>query len=359
MSRDRLTLFLSGGFARNIFTLFQIAAAVAVALFLISLPFRRAQQLLRPSARSMRQTYQAREIHLTGVANSGVSAVNQRGEAVGTAWDDDDSPFHPFVWRNGKATALPLPPDCADALAFDINDKGAIVGAALLNNGEVRGVLWEGGKITLFGVAGRSILAQSINEAGVIAGIHAERRCGAPPSAFLWRDGKFRDLGAFQASGINAANEVAGIKVTEGDELRIDAIVWRDNKGLEILAKPQGYDFSVALGLNNTGQVIGVVAKEDGTPQAVLWNKGRPRLLSEKPSIVYAINDNGQSVGLALREQAVEAFLWDGATEIPLNDSLRDGKEWILLAARGINKTGQIVGTGIHDGKIRGFLLTQ
>src|SRR5207302_8755274 len=41
-----------------------------------------------------------------------------------------------------------------------------------------------------------------------------------------------------------------------------------------------------------------------------------------------------------------------------LNDYLRPGFGWELSSATGINDSGQIVGTGIHDGDTHAFLLT-
>lgn len=353
LHRSRRTA-LTGGIARNILTLCRLTAAITVVLYLIN--------LLPPGIRpgtTASPKYQVREVHLSGAAGSNLSAVNQRGEAVGNAWDSQNAPYRPFVWRDGKATPLPYPSDCEDAIALDINNKGAILGAALTSDGDIRGVLWENKKVTVFGIAGKYVYPRAINDAGAITGSTMEVGGRTPPTAFLWSQGKFQNIDALnEATGINAASEVIGVKMTDGDDPSLDALLWRQGKGAEVLAKPSGFKYAVALGLNNGNQVVGAVAQEDGTPVAIRWDKGKAQLLSPTPSIAYSVNDKSQAVGFAAQERTIGAYLWNGSKGIPLQDTLRRGKDWQLIVAEDINQSGQIVGAGFHNDKICGFLLT-
>lgn len=52
------------------------------------------------------------------------------------------------------------------------------------------------------------------------------------------------------------------------------------------------------------------------------------------------------------------AFLWENGTMSDLNDLLPAGSGWILTAATAINDSGDIVGTGLLNGQVHGFLLT-
>ena len=53
------------------------------------------------------------------------------------------------------------------------------------------------------------------------------------------------------------------------------------------------------------------------------------------------------------------AFLWQDGVMTDLNDlPIVAGSGWILTAATAINDNGDIVGTGLLDGQVRGFLLT-
>jgi hypothetical protein len=73
------------------------------------------------------------------------------------------------------------------------------------------------------------------------------------------------------------------------------------------------------------------------------------------------VNDGGDAVGgcgigdPANRTQ--HATLWRGGAMIDLNDLITD-PSWILESAVAVNASGQIVGTGIHNGNLRAFILT-
>jgi hypothetical protein len=93
--------------------------------------------------------------------------------------------------------------------------------------------------------------------------------------------------------------------------------------------------------------------------RAVVWEDGKPRLLSKNPSIAAAINDRGQIVGqVVTRDGDVQPCLWEDGRETPLTDALPRDSRWQLITATQINARGQIAGVGLHDGALRGFLLT-
>ncbi len=52
------------------------------------------------------------------------------------------------------------------------------------------------------------------------------------------------------------------------------------------------------------------------------------------------------------------AFLWENGAMTDLNTLLPAGSGWILTAATAINDNGDIIGTGLLDGQLHGFLLT-
>ena len=52
------------------------------------------------------------------------------------------------------------------------------------------------------------------------------------------------------------------------------------------------------------------------------------------------------------------ALLWENGTMINLQDQIPADSGWVLRQALGINDQGQIAGFGVHEGKIRAFLLT-
>jgi uncharacterized membrane protein len=119
---------------------------------------------------------------------------------------------------------------------------------------------------------------------------------------------------------------------------------------------------SIARAINNKGELVG---DEDGP---VRWNRGQRHPLLTLPGAAgaepRAINDKGGVVGSAVflpgQFSAVEtthAVIWSGLTATDLNLLIADST-WELQIANGINNRGQIVGTGLHHGVRRGFLLT-
>lgn len=123
------------------------------------------------------------------------------------------------------------------------------------------------------------------------------------------------DLGGrdIHPQAINAAGQVVGLSTTAQ---RLDhAFRYTDEFGLEDLS-PGFEAATVAYGLNNVGQIVGKAAA------------------------------------------GVGAFLYTEKEGMRrLNDLVKD-PTWVLQIARGINDAGQIVGTGLHNGVTRAFLLT-
>jgi len=115
-----------------------------------------------------------------------------------------------------------------------------------------------------------------------------------------------------------------------------------DTYKLQIITA-QGATRILPLGINNHGDVVGVIAPSGGHRHAFLWRKGRVHDLGradEAESKATAINDRGDVVGatftLAGQERAV---LWRDTKRIIL-DPANEGRS----SATGINNAGQIVG---------------
>jgi probable HAF family extracellular repeat protein len=68
-----------------------------------------------------------------------------------------------------------------------------------------------------------------------------------------------------------------------------------------------------------------------------------------------AINDAGAVVGLS----GGRAFLYtDTEGIVDLNGRVIYASGWVLQSASDINNAGQIIGTGLHNGKTRAYRLT-
>jgi uncharacterized membrane protein len=109
------------------------------------------------------------------------------------------------------------------------------------------------------------------------------------------------------------------------------------------LANIPGATQAYAYGINNAGDVIGVVCESTACPGArpVVWSKGTPTLLGAVPgatdTFVTSINNAGQVVGYA---SGVGAVIWNNGTPtvLPANAYSTQG------IAYSVNDAGQVVG---------------
>jgi len=122
------------------------------------------------------------------------------------------------------------------------------------------------------------------------------------------------------------------------------AATWTEEKGLRIFAVPAGYSSAQGVGLNSSGEVIGVAVDRDGDRhRALVFRRGKPEVLAGERSKATAINDDGEIVGSAkLAGKAVSgAVLWKRGKAIALGGCCGG-------TATGINRRGQVVGE-IYD----------
>jgi probable HAF family extracellular repeat protein len=133
---------------------------------------------------------------------------------------------------------------------------------------------------------------------------------------------------------------------------------------------PGGNDRSEGFDINTFGEVVGRSWTADGA-RAFLW---RPTVANSSDgtltgfgdlptgfadSIALAVNDVGQVVGNL--EDEYHGFVWDSLNGLrDINDYLDPvtGTDWIVRRATGINNRGQIIAEGVRGGVFHGLLLT-
>jgi probable HAF family extracellular repeat protein len=297
--------------------------------------------------------------------------INDRGQVVGTAdtryCDEDGDPiYHAFLWQNGVLQDIGTLGACSHAVS--INAAGQIVGTSWISPRECYAFLWQNGKMRSLGSLGgegRSSWAGGINDRAQIVGATsvANRQSWYP---FLWQNGRMSLLapaaeqGPGDAVRINAEGDTVGIVF--GSAATSSYLV-RQGRLLPI---PQmGGNCLWAVGLNDRGQVVGMgdIDRAD-TVRAFLWQQGMSRpqdlgTLGGKRSYAAAINNAGDVVGEAQKaDNAFRAALWHAGKIVDLNSVLPANSGWVLFYATAINRAGQIVGVGKHDGVTRAFLLT-
>ena len=294
--------------------------------------------------------------------------------------------LHAAYWPDSQSPAVDLGtlPDFDTSVAADINPRGEIVGTA---GPEDQPVYWASSRsapVELPGVPEGFIgTAASINAVGQIVGLFTTPDDYSPQPVF-WPDSNAAPIYLPMSSGfpnglagcINAAGNIFG-DAFNADVTEVHAVFWASSTSAPVaLAAPGGEfintDFNLFLpttqGLNNAGNMVGVAFNADFSElRAVFWaSSASPAVIlsttGEFPNgTAEGISDRGQIVGEAFNSDFSDfhAFMWPSSASqgIDLNTVIPSDSGWELLVARGINNRGEIVGTGLLNGALHGYVL--
>ena len=234
-----------------------------------------------------------------GGANGYANMINNRGDVVGLAQNNTQDPgcpvsrFEPVIWENGAIRKLPTPSGAPYGVAAQINDNGQVVGAA--------------GACGAFNSNTGLYLVENY--------------------ALLWeKDGSVHDLGNLGGTGANAGNHACALnnqgQVVGHSELPNDTtfhgFLWTRETGMRDLGTLPGDPASLALGINDRGEVVGASLDASFNPRALLCEEGVMTDLNTRiaanPSGLYlllavSINSRGEIVGLAVTSAGLHGFL--------------------------------------------------
>jgi len=348
--------------------------------------------LLTTSAQAAPPFYHVTDLGTLGKAAgaSGADGINDRGQIVcHYSLDEGDTPQLPFLWENGTLKRLHLPPHIYDngERPWSINNRGELAGTVSVED-ENHGACLIRGHLKLLkrlgeGFALNQSEAYGINDSGQIVGYAAIKRdphivVDLIPHAVLWQNGVVHDLGtlggpASVAFVINEKGDVVGI--SDALHGKNYVFLYHAGKLAPLSSPPEKADFS-PIGMNGLDQIVGTSYAKSvdkyGEPRSVpvLWSgKVLTNLCRGNKKYKYgtanAINFEGQIVG-SVNDGAADydggyadhAELWQDGISYDLNKRIQPGAGWMLTEATSINSHGWIVGTGIHNGHTRAFLLT-
>jgi uncharacterized membrane protein len=277
------------------------------------------------------------------------TAINERAQVVGyqTYFDGSDTRFDPILLNLGSRSVVPLVgiPGTLNGAVRDINEWGKVVGQVWTSSGGYNP------HAVVFGTPSRKTIELK-----------------ALPGA----------EGAY-AYGINDLGLIVGFSVFSDFGQFWRATLYRPWGGAVDLGLLNGGYESVATAINNKGQAIGYtrfLGPVAPYTRATLFNVFSGRLanldtlttdLSLPGSVALDINNKGQVVGGVSSPLggpfflAGSGFLWQEGSMKMLDSLLAPGlKKWHIANAAAINDDGRIAAVGVEfaTGRHRALLLT-
>jgi YD repeat-containing protein len=209
-----------------------------------------------------------------GSVQTQVTGLNNRGVTVGF-WSgmnnasmsndnfgfvDVDGHFRTADFPTGSPASPPV-----DQL-LGVNDSDVAVGFYTDANGNNHGYEYNIGDgrfstVTDPAAPGTSLTAAAINDRGDVAGVYTNPSSGNT-DGFLKTHGQFIDLAVPGASstmalGVNNSDEVVGVYTPSDNSQALDGFIWTPQHGFTTLDDPHGIGTTTINGVNDLGQVVG------------------------------------------------------------------------------------------------------
>jgi probable HAF family extracellular repeat protein len=289
--------------------------------------------------------------------------LNEKGQVVGKS-QTASGDWHAFLWKDGSMKDLGSLG--GESCACAINEKGEVAGYAYLkgSRGACRAVRWSAtGEMTTLGWLKDWVECRggAIGDTGTVIGWAASEDT-SQSAALMWTRDRAVPLPSDSASAahdINAKNVVVGY---EGFNGRRTAVTWH------VGAKPTklpdlGDGWSEARAVNADGHVVGFRQPTGGRACAFISRGGKldelKNLDGYPMSVAQGINDSDQVVGYVWKgkdnDRTERAFVWRDGSMVDLN-TLVTG-DAVIQRARRINNHGQITAAALINGKAHACLV--
>jgi probable HAF family extracellular repeat protein len=207
-------------------------------------------------------------IDFPGAAGTQAFDVNDRGWIVGIYNNTNSTPSGADDTRiflrdeRGRFTTIAIP-GAVQMQGFGINNRGDVVGEYLDRDGKFHGFRWAHGRITRIDVPGSAgTTAFDINERGEVVGLHVDELPPTGVHGFLLSSGVYTSFDdppfpSIFAVGINNRGQIAGA-ASNGPGTNFSGFVLARgvNGPLTPIAFP-GASGTGASGINDRGQIVG------------------------------------------------------------------------------------------------------
>jgi uncharacterized protein (TIGR03437 family) len=320
----------------------------------------------------------------TAISNSGVVVGFSSSSGFSFSPTGTSGTSEGWVYTNGALTDLGTNGQSV-TIPLSVNDPGQVVGLIVGSSGASSQFFYQNGKFQNLQGFPSAGVPFAINDAGQISGTLNPGPAGQ--AAGIWNGNSEIPLGlpagavVGWANGLSANGQIAGAAASSSST--IVPVVWINGQP-RTFTLPAGFSEGMALAVNNAGVAVGFIfSPGSSNTHAALFSNGAAVDLGApsgaQGSVATGINDSGWVVGFSTSSgidtsgpasgfssltaftsptQSSHAFLWINSTIYDLNQLVPSGSGWVLSYAAGINNSGQIVGTGFHNGQQTAFVLT-
>ena len=298
------------------------------------------------------------------------TGINDAGQIVGRYGTPEGT--RPFIYHNGTVTNLGAPPgaevgDAAGVFGEAISSNGLVAGTSFTRGARPRALLFQNGTVTELpepaGSTGSG--AFGINSSGSVVGYVQDASSMQFPAR--WDNGVLTTLAPPNSTGgfahaINDAGAIVG-RYQPSTSVNQQAFVYQD--GTYTVLPTLGGKGASARALNDVGGVAGNSEPTSGEEHAVYYVNGQLidlGTLGGRYSSAIGVNNSGVVVGAyePAGTQRPHGFVYRDGQMFDLNDLIDPSEGFVIETVRGINNSGQIVGTGRRVGDFTdyAFVLT-
>lgn len=274
------------------------------------------------------------------------SGLNNLGQVVGSSQFGGTTAYT-FIYQAGQMTKLEQLG--TDFMAYDINDRGDLVGWKPGNERLYFPVMYRDGRLIDLSTSlpPGSANAHAVNESGHVAGIFASERPSSDILPFYY-DGRTSTV-VPRFGGFVDINE---------QDVMLSANGWIYDHGRieELPPLDAEHGFNGPEALNDLGQVVGRSERLDNEYRSVpfLYSNGVMKnlgTLGGATAGAFDINNAGWVVGLSGTSDDFDAFLYVNCAMHNIEDLLISNRRghWDFHSASAINDRGQILINGVYN----------
>jgi probable HAF family extracellular repeat protein len=313
------------------------------------------------------------------------TGLNELGHVAGLAEDDDLAP-HAVLWRDGEIIDLGTLDVGGFGYAKGVNDLDSVVGwctAPIPDGGGAytgRPFVWTEGTGMVDPAFGEGFNGEcwGINNHGQLAITLGTAHCWDPTLGLVPIEYPDVTAGSSRAWEVNNNGIVCGEARRADGNLHAYRYEIATATITELAFDPALEEDTIAYGINDLDDVVGISYRLDDSQRAALWaGDGTVIYFPAEafgPIFPYDraehVNNHGDVVGVVYPNlPGISRIGWiaygvTGGNGTPVQHDLRtllspaDQARWTLLHPFEINDRGQLCGIGVVDGSTRAFLMT-